>query len=77
MSYFRNTRMNMDKYYESVLNRYERGETKRSLGSLGFMYSYGDDCEVEKKEIKKEKKGKKRKEIKRKDKKKKKKNKLN
>tara|TARA_Y100000385_G_scaffold219265_1_gene228638 strand:- start:59 stop:223 length:165 start_codon:yes stop_codon:yes gene_type:complete len=27
--------------------RYERGENKVSLKERGFMYSYGDDCEVE------------------------------
>ena len=40
--------MNMDKYYESVLNRYERGEEKVSLKERGFKYSYGDKIEKQK-----------------------------
>jgi hypothetical protein len=73
MSYFRNTRNNMERHYDRVLYRYETNQPKISLSSRGFLHSYGDDCEIEKKE----KKEKKRKQIEgkkdRKDKKKKKK----
>ena len=37
----------MNNHYRNVMNRYERNEPKISLQERGFMYSYGDDCEVE------------------------------
>ena len=45
--------MNMDKYYENVLSRYQ---PKITLQERGFLHSYGDDCEVQKKKKKKKKK---------------------
>jgi len=36
--------------------RYEREENKVSLKEKGFMYSYGDDCKVEKKKKTKKRK---------------------
>ena len=50
----------MNNHYRNVMARYEREENKISLKERGFMYSYGDDCEVVKK-TKKTKKTKKRK----------------
>jgi len=52
--------LNMNNHYRNVMARYEREENKISLKERGFMYSYGDDCEVVKK-TKKTKKTKKRK----------------
>ena len=46
MSWNRNN-LNMNNHYRNVMARYERGENKVSLKERGFMYSYGDDCEVE------------------------------
>lgn len=47
MSWNRNN-LNMNNHYRNVMARYERKENKISLKERGFMYSYGDDCEVEK-----------------------------